>query len=516
MVKKAKSKELSIAWYICGTAIIMGFIWLNTFIHQNSFNGTWGNYEILKIAVIASVCTVFYYGCFFDDSISIIVCDSTKLCAISAAISGALMLFALLLELGTESFSIYGQKEIELWWISIPKKYFYDVWAIVWFPARISTVFRALKKEQNRGTSILYAGIVIFELTMEGILIFRPMANIYQVDLIVLNTATLLLAIWKYIFSDQYVRKGNAMGVVFLYALIRVIILPLQCNNFGERFSTFMYGDGWAEYIGGIRELMANASITGTSTYLKNSQYVLDWLQDRNKPIAQLLFYGGWVSVIVYIGLLLAMIWILIKLLGLNIGIVHSNFLIFATGAAMLFSRVIFGTLFNFGVPVPVGLPFLGNHGSPMDVMTFTLIIICAMENVKIVRYARIPEMFVPAESMLGSDTSYTILDEDGEPYKEEIYKDDVDIVTQAGHIRCTADWYGMEEREFCVFTKGSPFSEGKHFILEFADGKWRLPTAFNEDLKTDIINRFTSNNVPDCMEEWADEELDNEDPDDI
>ena len=480
----------------------MGFIWLNTFIHQNSFSGSWENFDFLRIAMIAAVCTVIYYWCFFDDSISIIVCDSTRLCATIAAISGTLMLFALLLELGTESFSIYGQKEIELWWISIPKKYFYDVWAIVWFPARISTVFRALKKEQNRGTSILYAGIAIFELTMEGILIFRPMANIYQVDLIVLNTATLLLAIWKYIFSDQYVRKGNAMGVVFIYALIRVIILPLQCNNFGERFSTFMYGDGWAEYIGGIRELMANASITGTSTYLKNSQYVLDWLQDRNKPIAQLLFYGGWVSVIVYIGLLLAMIWILIKLLGLNTGRVHSNFLIFATGAAMLFSRVIFGTLFNFGVPVPVGLPFLGNYGSPMDVMTFTLIIICAMENVKIVRYARIPEMFVPAESLLGtSDTSYTILDEDGEPYTEEIYKDDVDIVTQAGHIRCTADWYGMEEREFCVFTKGSPFSEGKHFILEFADGKWTLPTAFNEDLKTDIINRFTANNVQDCME---------------
>ena len=295
---------------------------------------------------------------------------------------------------------------------------------------------------------------------------------------------------------------------VFLYALIRVIILPLQCNNFGERLSAFMYGDGWVEYSTGIRELTTNASITGTSTYLRNSQYVLDWLQDRNKPIAQLLFYGGWVSVIIYIGLLLAMIWILIKLLGLNTGRVHSNFLIFATGAVMLSSRVVFGTLYNFGIPVPVGLPFLGNHGSPMDVMTFTLIMICAMENMKIVRHARIPEMFVPAESLLGtSDTSYTILDEDGEPYTEEFYKDDVDIVTPDGHIRCAADWYGLEEREFCVFTKGSPLSEGKHFILEFANGKWILPSAFNEDIKTDIINRFTSYNVPDCMEEWADEE---------
>lgn len=504
----AMKKELSTMWCICGIVIITGFIWLNTFIHQNSFNGSWGNFEFLRIAVIAAVCTFFYYWCFFDDSISIIYCDSTRLCATIAAISGALMLFALLLELGTESFSIYGKKEIELWWISIPKKYFYDVWAIVWFPTRISTIFRALKKERYRGTSIMFAGIAIFELTMEGILIFRPMANIYQVDLIVLNISTLLLAVWKYVFSDRHVRKGNAIGVVFLYALIRLIILPLQCNNFGERFSAFMYGDGWAEYFDGIRELMTNASIIGTSAYLKNSQYVLEWLQDRNKPIAQLLFYGGWVSVIVYIGLLLAMVWILIKLLGLNNGRVHSNFLIFATGAVMLSSRVVFGTLYNFGIPVPVGLPFLGNHGSPMDVTTFTLIMICAMENVKIVRHARIPEMFVPAESLLGtSDTFYTILDEDGEPYMEEIYKDDVDIVTQAGHIRCTADWYVMEEREFCVFTKGSPFSEGKHFILEFADGKWILPTAFNEDLITDIINRFTSYNVPDCMEEWADEE---------
>ena len=90
MTKKAKGKELSIAWYVCGIAIIMGFIWLNTFIHQNSFNDSWGNFEFLKISVIAAVCTVFYYWCFFDDSISINVCDSTKLCAIFAAISGAL------------------------------------------------------------------------------------------------------------------------------------------------------------------------------------------------------------------------------------------------------------------------------------------------------------------------------------------------------------------------------------------------------------------------------------------
>ncbi len=41
------------------------------------------------------------------------------------------------------------------------------------------------------------------------------------------------------------------------------------------------------------------------------------------------------------------------------------------------------------------------------------------------------------------------------------------------------------------------------------------MPTDFNEELKTDIINRYVSYNKPDCMEEWADEELDNEDTDD-
>lgn len=513
MAKKDRSKELSITWYVCSITIIMGFIWLNTFIHQNSFDSSWGSYEFLKIAVIAAVCTVIYYWCFFNDSISIIVCDSTRLCAIYAAVSGIIMLFALLLELGTESFSIYGQKEIELWWISIPKMYFYDLWTVVWFPTRVATVFKALNREYFKKGSILFTSIAILELTLEGILIFRPMSNIYQVDLIVLNVATIMLAVWKYAFTAQSIRKGNAIGLVLLYTLTRVIILPLQCNNFGAQFSAFMYGDGYSDYLAGIREITSNASLIGTSTYLRNSQYVLNWLQERNKPIAQLLYYGGWVSVIVFIGFQLAMICILIRMLGLKNSRNHSNWLIFATGAAMLSSRAVFGTLYNFGIPYPVSLPFLGNHGSPMDVMAFTLVMICAMENIEIVRHAQLPETFIQAENVLGISDAYTVLDENLEPYTEEIYYDDVVIVTQDRRIRCTADWYGLEEREFCVFTKGSPFSEGKHFIMEFSDGKWIVPTDY-EDLYTDIINRYVFYNKPNCMEEWEDEELDNKDSD--
>ena len=152
------------------------------------------------------------------------------------------------------------------------------------------------------------------------------------------------------------------------------------------------------------------------------------------------------------------------------------------------------------------------NDASRMDVVAFVLIIICAMENRKISRYERLPETFVQVEKVLGTSDNYTVLDEDGDPYTEEIYKDDVDIVTQEGRIRCNADWYNFEEREFCVFTKGSLLEDKERFILEYADGKWIIPTDFNNHIKEHIIELFVSLNQPDCMEEWSDEEEDNED----
>lgn len=499
---KEIQKETTVRNMICGVLLVLGLIWLNTFVHQNSYEGTWGSCSFLKTALLAAFFTgIIYWSLselFFESPIR----DSTKLCAVGTAISGVLMLVAMLLELGTDSFSLYGESEIVLWWISIPKKYAYDVWAIIWFPYNINVIFKAMRKEKFKAESIFFGCIAVFGITLEGILIFRPMANIWLVDLMMLNTATLALAIWKYALSEKYVRKENAIAVVILYAMMRIALLPLQCNNWGEKFITFIYGGDWSELISGINEIVAHASFFGTSNYLLNSEFVHNWLANRNKNLLQLLFYGGWASVIILILLFVCFLVILVKLLGVKNGRKHKNWLIFATAAVMLSVRTVFGVLYSFGIPYPIVLPFQGSSGSIMDVMAFTLILLGALENRMIHRFYHMDTAFIPAEELLGFQDNYIILDEYENPYEEEIFEDEVDITGANSAIHCTAEWYTSHGREFCVFIPHFDEAYKKRFVLEYVDRKWVLPIDWEGSIQKEIYERHMCCNKPNCMED--------------
>lgn len=509
-------KDTTIRNMVFGVMLVLSLIWLNTFIHQNSYEGNWGDYSFLKTALVAAFFTGIYYCWLSKDPLDEPIRNSTKLCVAGTAVSGVLMLFAMLLELGTDSFSLYGEKEIILWWISIPKKYAYDMWAIIWFPTNINVIFRAMRREHFKEKSVIYGCIAVLELTLEGILIFRPMENIWLVDLMVLNTATLILAIWKYVSSENYVRKGNAIAATILYAVMRIALLPLQCNNWGGKFTTFIYSGDWSGLVSGINEIVAHASFIGTSDDLLNSEFVHYWLTDRNKPLSQLLFYGGWASVIILLFLLVCLLMILVKLLGVKNGRKHRNWLIFATAAVMLSVRTVCGVLYGFGVPYPIALPFLGSKGSIMDVMAFTLILFGAWENRKIQGYYQMEAAFISAVELLGFQDTYSILGEDGDPYERNIKEDEVDITGTDSVIHCNAEWYNLYGREFCVFT--TPFAEvnRKRFILEYIDGTWGLPADVEGSIQKEIQERYMRSNRPDCMEDdvryTEDEEDDYED----
>lgn len=381
-------RDKTIQNMILGILFMSGMIWFNTFVHQIGFSGSWDSFLFLKTALVTSFYTWICYLWFIYEPSDVPIRNSAKMCAVGTAVSGVLMLTAMLLESGMDSFSLYGEKEIVLWWIRIPKKYAYDVWSIIWFPYNISVIFQAMCKERFQLESLFYGCIAVWGLTLEGIFIFFSMENIWLVDLMVLNTATLALAVWKYVLSEEYVRKGNAIAAVILYAVVRIVLLTLHCNNWGEKFSTFMYGDGWSELVSGINEIVANASFFGTSDYLLHSEFVHSWLYDRNAPLLHLLFLGGWVSVIILLLLFVCFLVLLVKLLGVKNGRKHRNWLIFATAAVMLSVRTVFGVLYSFGImPYPIKLPFLGSNGSIMDVMAFTLILFGAWENRKIQKY---------------------------------------------------------------------------------------------------------------------------------
>lgn len=120
-------KDKTIQAMILGILIVLGLIWTNTFIHQNSFSEGLENFAFLKKSGVVVVYTLFYYWLMNCDQSGGPLRETTRLCAVGTAVSGVLMLFALLLELGTDNFSLYGEKEIILWWFSVPKKYVVSV-----------------------------------------------------------------------------------------------------------------------------------------------------------------------------------------------------------------------------------------------------------------------------------------------------------------------------------------------------------------------------------------------------
>ena len=165
-----------------------------------------------------------------------------------------------------------------------------------------------------------------------------------------------------------------------------------------------------------------------------------DYLVDRNKPVTQMLYYGGWSSLIVFILLMVAFVWIVMKLLGVKNGRKHKGWLMFATAAGMFCIRTFFGIMYGFAFPYPVALPFMGNNGSLMDGMAFTLLIICAWENHRILQVEHMNETFVRAEEILGEQDSYMVLDEDGDLYEDNLW-DSVEISSEDGcYIYCRTE----------------------------------------------------------------------------
>jgi hypothetical protein len=262
----------------------------------------------------------------------------------------------------------------------------------------------------------------------------------------------------------------------------------------------------------------ANASLFGTSEYLKNSVSLQNWLSEWNKPFLQLLYYGGWISVFGLLLVIVGLILVLVKLLGIQNGRRHKNWLIFATAVLMLADRAVFGTLFAFGIPYPIELPFLGNTGI-MDTMAFTLILCCAVENILIQKTKCLDSTFVPAETLLGNQDSYQIYDDENEPYEEEILFDIVTVIVNDCEMECVADWYALKARSFCVFEARENPIRGKRFVLEFADGRWILPDDPENKIRKQIMKRYQRCHAPNCMEEdgeFEDEELDDEDGESI
>lgn len=503
-MKRIFNKDIKGKDIFGATFLVLGLIWLRCFIQQNSYYERDSSCMIISFVICTAVATAFYFWIFFEDPFELR--ENTRQCLSGTAVSGILFLAALLLEIGLDNFSIYGGQEIILLGFEIPKKFVFDIWALVWFPYNISVLFRAMRKEKFDCMAVMRGCIVIAGLSLEGILLFRPMSNIWLVDLMILNVLTVAFAVWKYAFPEEYIKKLNAIAGVILYVIMRIIALPAQCDRWGKGVAYFMYGESWDGLKAMIHEIAANASFFGTSEYLRNSTEIHEWLLGRNKSVMQLLYYGGWASVIGLVVVLLGLIILLLRLINVKNGRIHKNWLIYVTASTMLIERAVMGILYGFGVPFPLNLPFQGN--GIMDTMAFTIILFGAIETILIQKHQNVTATFVPAEEILGRQDAYQIVDEDTEPYTEEFLLDVVKIIGTDSEFMCEADWYSVADREFCVFKMNDDEMEVKRFILELKDNKWIA--LQDQETRGIVIEKYKNYNSPDCLEEevsYVDEE---------
>ena len=88
---------------VFGILLVLSFTWLNTFIHQNSFSATYEEFYFVKNFAITALCTGYFFclkKLVFDDFE--IFGDDTRTCVAGTAVTGILMMLALLLEMGTD------------------------------------------------------------------------------------------------------------------------------------------------------------------------------------------------------------------------------------------------------------------------------------------------------------------------------------------------------------------------------------------------------------------------------
>lgn len=484
----------------------LGFIWLHTFIRLNSYTYDSGVYGYLRKSVIAVIATLFYYWCFIGivDPLDELTATSHRKCAAICNLLCILLTVMLIFEITTGDISFIGEQEITILSITISKRYIFDIFAVILFPVVVEMALKSITKDNHSTRSMLWGISSIILLSLIVFLLFLAMRNIWLIDLAVINISTVAIGTIKYIFPLQKTRRGNIVGGVLLYALLNIFLLSLLAYD-GVSFTEFMYGSEWAEYREGVRYIVSNASLFGTSDTLLSSVYIHDWLINRNNYILQLLFYGGWMAVIGFVGFMSLFLILLFQLLGLKNFRMHRHQLVYTAAFTVSTVRTIMGTLYSFALfPYPVALPFGGNNSIITDSILFGLILYGSWENYKYERL--ITYKLVSPEIFLSKEPTYHLFAEDKE-YEEEDLFDRVLVKDNTGGIICDVEWIYGDDKEFAVFI---PVDNPDHqvFLLEHTDkGNWA--PVNDPEISAPIMKEFVSCRMPDCME--VDDEDDEE-----
>ncbi|MBP3872005.1 MAG: hypothetical protein J6E46_13635 [Faecalicoccus sp.] len=489
MNKTLKRNDASF-WLVSSILLLLLLIlWVHTLIKMLSFLEVYNEFELLYTAFITMILAGLAFGLISGLDFSFF-CRSTYFCIIRFSLSLLILLGLYCLETKTDVFSLFASNQIILRNWTMDKIHLLYVFLIIWFPANITWIFKAMEKEKFNRIAATLGIVSVCVFTLEEMLLCNSLANGYKVDMIILNTITIGIAMWKH---GQFIPNRQQIIFILLYLILRIGLLPLCTDRWGADMTLFMQGVEKTDFPKLVHEVVTHAALLGTSKYLMDSEFVVTWLFNQNVPVLQVLYYGGWIAGILYVASLLALTVCIIKNLNLKKGRNHRCFLIYASAASCLVMEIVLGILMNFGVPFFANIPFFNGYWS---FIMLALVFICGIENHAIQEN----ESFVPLKNILKKPGPYIILDEDGNDYNPDNSFEYVTIHNK--HFKLERCDY--EQKEFAILTTMSfPFKQ--RCILESINNEW-VETE-NAKILELAAKYYKYHNIPEYLEDTIYEE---------
>lgn len=158
---------------VIGSTLVLGLIWLNTFIHQNSFSDSYGDFSFLiEIIPAISLATLLNTLVMFRPAVWQST-YSTADCAQDAAWGAIAMMALLFCEIGGQgNVSFFSYSSVVLGSFTFPKRYIYDFWVIIWFPIQVDAILRAMKHEDFSRDAQQNGFTSLFVMTLEELPFF--------------------------------------------------------------------------------------------------------------------------------------------------------------------------------------------------------------------------------------------------------------------------------------------------------------------------------------------------------
>ena len=355
-----------------------------------------------------------------------------------------------------------------------------------------------MRSEKFSQKSVLGGAILIAVMSAAEFFCFAVMGNMCLINLAVLNTAVLAAAVYKYIFGGRKIKRRIAIKATSIYILLWVILLFLSAQYL-ENNGGYIAKSSWMAYRQNVNDILENAGIFGTSSALIQMDSIHEWLLDRSDYILQLLFYGGWISIIILLVCMGLLLLLTFKLLGLKNYYIHKHQMVYIAAFSILVLRCLIGSLYSFGIlPYPIALPFERTENLITDSIAVGLILMSARENIQVCR-GELCRIVSPA-LFLDEQKQYTVIelwDEDSE--EDEIEMGTVIVKSQGKEIMCMAEWVFLDGKDWAVFHPEESEEEGGFILRHKEKNIWEA--VKNKDTLRCVAAKYMDENM-DGMEE--------------